>query len=121
MLQSDASLHPAVTFRSPAETQVGSRQEPGSQIDRKGQNYRVKDEREQAMDQSQAPHTMGADLDIGDLARHADHEREIGEVEEIRFLFIGKFQSSGAGKPRTLIFVVIKPVRVVHRKDGMDK
>src|ERR1700730_17374788 len=64
---------------------------------------------------------MGTHLDIGNLACHSDHKRKIGKIEKIRLLFIGKFETSGTGKSRALVFVVIIPMSVVHREHGMDE
>jgi len=67
----------------------------GHRVDGKRENYGIEAKRQYAMEQYQSPHFARRDLNIGNLAGHADDIGEIGKVTIIRLVFFGEVKAAG--------------------------
>ena len=63
---------------------------PGEQVDRQRQDDGVEEERQDAVDQRDPAHRARGDLDVRDLAGHADHERVVDEIPIVQRPLAGK-------------------------------
>src|SRR5215813_15396773 len=69
----------------------------GDDVDGEGEDHDVEEERQQAVGEAEAAEAVVLDLDVGDLERHADHEREIDEVPVVGLVGVGEGETADDG------------------------
>lgn len=95
-------------------------EETGNRVDGERENYGIKAKRQYAMEQYQPPHFARRDLNIRDLAGHADDIREIGKVAIIRRDFSGEIETPGVFV-RIGLAVTIEIVGIAQAEDRVHE
>src|ERR1700722_1196479 len=88
-------------------------EETGHYIDDEGQDYRTEEVRQKSVREGDPPNSLGPEVRVGDLGRHADSQAEIREVRVGRWIVFVEIDPSHWSR-------VVGPC-VSESEDGLDQ